>query len=107
MGDGKRFPAVVRYSAFAQMRNGKPTSMWERMYAEQLEECAEAKALRRAFPHDLGVIYLEDEMPAEPAAPRRVRAVVEAPARRRVLGPPEADETPLGGSTTGLGRAEG
>ena len=77
--DGKRFPAVVRYSAFVQMRNGKPTSMWQRMDAEQLEKCAEAKALRRAFPHDLGGIYLEDEMPPPPAdVPRRpVRVTAE------------------------------
>ncbi len=116
--DGKRFPAVVRYSAFAQMRNGKPTSMWERMDAEQLEKCAEAKALRRAFPHDLGGIYLEDEMPPQPATPRRVRAVVQAPGPAADIvhhaegapapadpGPAAPDETPGSGPAAGPGPA--
>jgi phage recombination protein Bet len=65
--DGRRFPGVVRFSAFAQTKaNGDPVSMWDRMDAEQLEKCAEAKALRRAFPHDLGGIYIPEEMPPEP-----------------------------------------
>jgi hypothetical protein len=39
-----------------------------------LSNCAEAFALRRAFPHDLGGIYLDDEMPQqEPGAPAVIR----------------------------------
>lgn len=60
--DGKRFPGVVRYSAYVQTtKDGKPNSMWARMGAEQLEKCAEAKALRRAFPNDLSGIYIPEE----------------------------------------------
>ena len=61
--DGKRFPAVVRYSAYVQTtKDGKPNSMWARMGAQQLEKCAEAKALRRAFPNDLSGVYIPEEM---------------------------------------------
>jgi phage recombination protein Bet len=61
--DGRRFPAVVRYSAYVQTtKDGKPNSMWARMGAEQLEKCAEAKALRRAFPNDLSGVYIPEEM---------------------------------------------
>lgn len=61
--DGKRFPGVVRYSAYVQTtKDGRPNSMWSRMGAEQLEKCAEAKALRRAFPNDLSGIYIPEEI---------------------------------------------
>lgn len=61
--DGKRFPAVVRFSAYVQTnRRGEPNSMWTRMGAEQLEKCAEAKALRKAFPNDLSGVYIPEEM---------------------------------------------
>ncbi len=74
--DGKRFPGVVRYSAYMQTtKDGKPNSMWARMGAEQLEKCAEAKALRRAFPNDLSGIYIPEEMsidgPPRPHNPPR------------------------------------
>jgi len=62
--DGRPFPGVVRYSAFVPLKDGRPTGQWERMDAEQLEKCAEAKALRRAFPHDLGGVYLPEEFQA-------------------------------------------
>ena len=65
--NGRPFPGVVRYSAFVPTnKEGKVTGLWARMDAEQLEKCAEVKALRRAFPHDLGGIYLAEEMPPEP-----------------------------------------
>lgn len=73
--DGRRFPAVVRYSAYVPLRDGKPTGLWGRMDAEQLEKVAEAKALRRAFPNDLGGLYIEEEMaPEDEAPPSRLTA---------------------------------
>lgn len=72
--DGKRFPAIVRYKAYVQTNSrGEPNSMWARMSAEQLEKCAEAKALRRAFPNDLSGVYIpeeiRDEDQSEPLSP--------------------------------------
>lgn len=64
-GDGE-FPAVVMWDEFVQTtRQGNPTSMWLNMPANQLRKCAEAAALRMAFPQDLSGLYIEDELPAE------------------------------------------
>jgi phage recombination protein Bet len=68
--DGKRFPAVARYKAYVQTkRDGKPNSIWVQRDAEQLEKCAEALALRKAFPQDLSGLYTEDELRASSEHP--------------------------------------
>ena len=67
---GARFPAVARYKAYVQTKqDGKPNSIWAQRDAEQLEKCAEALALRKAFPQDLSGLYTEDEFHAVDAAP--------------------------------------
>lgn len=54
---------VARWGAYAQTtKEGKPTAMWARMGDVMLAKCAEALALRKAFPHDLSGIYTDDEM---------------------------------------------
>jgi len=65
--------SIALFEAYAQVYDGKPTYIWEKMGASQLAKCAEALALRKAFPEDMGGLYTNDEMAqAEQAEPKDV-----------------------------------
>lgn len=55
------FFAVARWAEYFPT-NEKEQFMWRRMPANQLAKCAEALALRKAFPKELSGIYTQDEM---------------------------------------------
>lgn len=68
------FPGIARFASFAPTKDGKPTGQWATMPDHMIAKCAEAQALRRAFPHDLAGTQTMDETASE-----RVTAWIEEP----------------------------
>jgi phage recombination protein Bet len=63
---GAREPtyAVATFAEYAQRnsKTGALIGLWPSMPANQLSKCAEAKALRKAFPRELSGLYTREEM---------------------------------------------
>ena len=88
--------AVARFEAYAAYKENRLTYMWRKMWDLMIGKCAEALALRRAFPIDLSGLYTADEMqqasneaapePPAPAAPDTPRASAQAPRQPPVDG---------------------
>lgn len=45
-----------------QKQKEVPNSFWEKLPHVMIEKCAEARALRRCFPNELGMLYIKEEM---------------------------------------------
>lgn len=61
--NGQRFPAIALFREYAgTKKDGSLTKMWAEKGALMIAKCAEALALRKAFPQDLSGLYTADEM---------------------------------------------
>lgn len=76
---GQRVP----FTATARWTEYKPKEgmdfMWQKMPHQMLGKCAEALALRKAFPRQLGKLYVKEEMEQAEASPAQEQPKPEAP----------------------------
>jgi phage recombination protein Bet len=79
--------AVAKWAEFVQTKaDGKVSQMWEALPTVMLAKCAEAQALRRAFPNDLSGLYTAEEMAQ---ADNPARSTETPPAARQAPSPDE------------------
>lgn len=88
---------TATWASFAQLwPDGNPMDLWKKMPDVMLAKCAEAVALRRAFPEDLSGLYSEEEIPEEPIDINENRTAPPTPPVQSVpqLAPAAAQEKP-------------
>jgi len=91
--DDRPFPAQIRFGAFAvRLKGGELTAQWRTMGDHLIAKCAEAQALRKAFPQDMEGVTIAEENGTRPAAHFSAEHVPAAPSRQRRQPAPEPPE---------------
>lgn len=81
-GCSRPFTGIATYRSYAQTsKEGKPVRQWEQMADVMLAKCAEALALRKAFPAHLSGVYAPEEMAQAENETREVSAKSSASGR--------------------------
>lgn len=91
-GFEKPVTRIALYREYVQTtKDGGANSMWAKMPANQLAKCAEALALRAAFPEELTGLYTHEEMGQADNDVRRVKAPLPIRTRTTIVREPEPE----------------
>lgn len=91
------FTGVATWDSYCQRtREGQPTRMWKQMGPEMLAKCAEALALRKAFPMKLSGLYSTEEMSQATSLDKDLEGSDQGKSGQSPERPLEADFTPSG-----------
>lgn len=75
---------IAKYESYVQKkRDGQPNNVWQNLGDHMTAKCAEALALRRAYPNEMAGLYTSDEM---------AQAGFEVPTAREVAHPLQAEK---------------
>jgi len=92
---------IAKWDEYVQMGKEGPTKFWKNMPCGQLAKCAEALALRSAFPQDLSGIYTSEEMEQADTVEVGTKEAAQAVAAAKIL----ALQAAKSGTTIGDGIA--